>query len=104
MATDGEGSGSYPACPGLRSELAGGVLQLVIDRPDKRNSLTDEMVEAMIGCLARASGDESVRVVELTATGTHFCSGFDIVARNQAGGPGPGWGASSAGSRTWPIA
>lgn len=62
---------------------------MVLDRPEKRNSLTDDMVAAMIDCLTRASVDESVRAILLAGAGPHFCSGFDIVSRNRGGGPRP---------------
>jgi len=59
-----------------------GLLRLHLDKPDKRNALDDEMVAAMIDELIAANGDESIRVVLVTAAGDHFCSGFDIVGRN----------------------
>jgi 2-(1,2-epoxy-1,2-dihydrophenyl)acetyl-CoA isomerase len=66
--------------------MESGVLRLVIDRPDKRNAVTDEIVEVMVDCLSQVGQDEEVRAVLLTGQGQHFCSGFDIVARNQEGG------------------
>ena len=75
--------------PGLRSEQSGGVLRLVIDRPEKRNALTDEVVAGLIDLIARAGNDESVRVIHLTGSGEDFCSGFDLIERNAAGGPRP---------------
>jgi 2-(1,2-epoxy-1,2-dihydrophenyl)acetyl-CoA isomerase len=66
-----------------------GILRLVIDRPDKRNSLTDDIVATMTECVSTAGRDESVRAIVLTGAGDHFCSGFDIVARNEdRGGDG----------------
>lgn len=79
----------YPSCDGLQVRLDGGVLRLTIDRPEKRNALTDEIVAAMIDSLSLAGRDEAVRAVVLTGTGAHFCSGFDIVARNREGGGRP---------------
>ena len=82
-------SDSYPACEGLQVNLDGGVLALTLDRPDKRNSLTDEMVAAMIAAIEAAGRDENVRVITLTGSGEHFCSGFDIVTRNSGRGSRP---------------
>ncbi len=59
------------------------MLRLVVDRPEKRNSLTDDIVAAMTECVSTAGRDESVRAILLTGAGEHFCSGFDIVARNE---------------------
>jgi 2-(1,2-epoxy-1,2-dihydrophenyl)acetyl-CoA isomerase len=59
-----------------------GVLEVVLDKPDRRNALDDDMVAALIDAVDGAGRDEAVRVVYLRAEGDHFCSGFDIVARN----------------------
>jgi 2-(1,2-epoxy-1,2-dihydrophenyl)acetyl-CoA isomerase len=79
----------YPSTDGLRTQLQDGLLRLVIDRPAKRNSLTDDMVAAMIECFSAAGRDEEVRAVLVVGEGEHFCSGFDIVARNTGAGPRP---------------
>jgi 2-(1,2-epoxy-1,2-dihydrophenyl)acetyl-CoA isomerase len=77
----------FPSSEGLMVTMSDdGVLRLVIDRPDKRNSLTDDIVAAMTECVSTAGRDESVRAILLSGAGDHFCSGFDIVARNQGGG------------------
>ncbi len=68
----------------------GGVLSLVLNRPDRRNALTDQMVAGMISQLERAATDETIRAVLISGAGEHFCGGFDIVARNApSGGPRP---------------
>lgn len=67
----------------------GAVLHLRLNRPDKRNALTDEMVAGLTAALDDANRDEAVRAVLLTAAGDHFCGGADIVARNAPGGERP---------------
>ena len=67
---------------GLVSEQDGPLLRIRIDRPDKRNALDDAMVAGLTGLIEAAGNDETVRAVLLTSAGEHFCSGFDIVARN----------------------
>jgi 2-(1,2-epoxy-1,2-dihydrophenyl)acetyl-CoA isomerase len=79
----------YRSCEGLAAELDRGVLHLRIDRPQKRNSLTDDIVAAMIDSVSAAGRDEEVRAILLTGAGEHFCSGFDIVSRNSSGGGRP---------------
>ncbi len=59
-----------------------GVLHLRLHRPHKRNALTDEIVAALIAEVTAAGQDEAVRAILLDGAGEHFCSGFDIVARN----------------------
>ena len=67
----------------IRVARDGGVLTLTIDRPKGRNSLDDAMVDTMISELEAAQNDESVRAILVTSTGDDFCTGFDIVARNE---------------------
>jgi 2-(1,2-epoxy-1,2-dihydrophenyl)acetyl-CoA isomerase len=75
----------YSGVDGLVVDLSeDGVLHLELDRPDKRNALTDEMVSALIEAIDAAGRDEAVRVILLTGSGDHFCAGFDIVGRNAA--------------------
>jgi len=77
---------AYPETPdGLVVEHDGPVLRLKLNRPERRNSLTDPIVFALIDTLDAAASDEAVRVIELTGEGDHFCSGFDLGERP----PGP---------------
>lgn len=76
----------YPSPPdGLVVAHDGPVLRIRLDRPDRRNSLTDPIVYALTDTIQAAGSDESVRVIHLTGTGDHFCSGFDLGER----APGP---------------
>jgi 2-(1,2-epoxy-1,2-dihydrophenyl)acetyl-CoA isomerase len=73
---------SYPEPPdGLVVSHDGPVLRLRLDRPERRNAVTDDMVLAMIDAIETAGSDESVRVIELSGAGEHFCSGFDLGLR-----------------------
>jgi 2-(1,2-epoxy-1,2-dihydrophenyl)acetyl-CoA isomerase len=80
--SDEETEQAYASVDGLRIERRGPVLEFEIDRPKKRNALTDPIVAAMIGALTAAGPDESVRVIVVRGAGDHFCAGFDIVGRN----------------------
>jgi methylglutaconyl-CoA hydratase len=62
----------------LRSALAGGVLTLTLDRPEKRNALSAAMVEALHVALERADLDAEARVVVLRGAGKDFCAGADL--------------------------
>ena len=75
----------YPDAEGLGIELTDGVLRLVLERPQRRNALTDSMVTGLIAALEHAGQDQAVRAVLLCGAGDHFCSGFDIVERNAPG-------------------
>jgi 2-(1,2-epoxy-1,2-dihydrophenyl)acetyl-CoA isomerase len=79
----------YPEVPaGLVITHDGPVLRVRLDRPDRRNSLTDAMVYALTDAVDAAASDESVRVIHLTGTGDHFSSGFDLGERRADAGAG----------------
>ncbi len=74
----------YPEPPeGLALEHDGAVLRVRLDRPERRNALTDEMVLALIETIEAAGSDESARVISVSGTGDDFCSGFDLGQRGK---------------------
>ncbi len=77
---------AYASAPGLDVSLDAGVLTLHLARPEKRNAMNDSMMYAAIEAVDLAGRDEAVRAILLTGEGEHFCSGFDIVARNAEDG------------------
>lgn len=60
----------------LLSTREGAVLHLTLNRPERRNALTVELLESLNHALAIMDG--SVRVVTLRGAGTDFSSGFDL--------------------------
>jgi 2-(1,2-epoxy-1,2-dihydrophenyl)acetyl-CoA isomerase len=72
-----------PAVPGLITEHDGPLLRIRIDKPARRNAFDDAMIGGLTEIVEAAGNDETVRALLLTAAGEHFCSGFDIVARNR---------------------
>lgn len=62
----------------IRRDLTDGLLTLTIDRPDKANALTSQMLNALADHVEAASSDESVKVVALTGAGKVFSSGADL--------------------------
>jgi len=62
----------------LLTALAGGVLTLTLNRPDKRNAIDSAMVEALHAALERAELDAAVRVVAVRGAGPDFCAGADL--------------------------
>jgi 2-(1,2-epoxy-1,2-dihydrophenyl)acetyl-CoA isomerase len=78
---------AYSDVPGLQVRSAeDGILRLLLDRPEKRNALNDEIVAALIEAIEAAGRDESVRAILIGSSGDHFCAGFDIVGRNTDAG------------------
>jgi len=79
--------------PDLLTELKDRVLYLTMNRPDKLNAMSAEMMGAMVDNLARAATNPEVGAVVLTGAGRGFCAGGDITAmrdRNEGAGAGAG--------------
>lgn len=51
---------------------------IVINRPDRRNALSREIIQMLGEALDDFYGEKSVRAVILTGTGDTFCSGTDL--------------------------
>ncbi len=62
----------------VQYELAGGVATITMDSPRNRNALSRPMRAQLSAALRRAGGDDDVRAVVLTHTGTVFCAGMDL--------------------------
>lgn len=71
----------------VRFEVEAGIATITLDRPERRNALTEEMRIELIHHLQRCANDESVRVVILCGTGGAFCSGADVSTMNGKGIP-----------------
>jgi enoyl-CoA hydratase len=65
-------------------EAADAVATLTLNRPERLNAITPQLVEDFDAALARALADDEVRVVRLRGAGSAFCAGYDI-----------GWGSES---------
>jgi enoyl-CoA hydratase/carnithine racemase len=57
---------------------ADSVLEIRLDRPEKKNALTRAMYDAMADAFEQADADPALRVALLTGTGDTFTSGNDI--------------------------
>jgi 2-(1,2-epoxy-1,2-dihydrophenyl)acetyl-CoA isomerase len=67
----------------LVEETAGFVRILRLNRPERKNALSDELGWAIVRAIARAAADDGVRVIAITGNGDAFCSGADL-ARDRA--------------------
>jgi methylglutaconyl-CoA hydratase len=61
-------------------EVAGGLARITLNRPEKRNALSFEMIEELSRAIDAVREDTSTRVVLVTARGKAFCSGMDLSA------------------------
>ncbi len=55
-----------------------GVFTLQLNRPDKRNAIDTEMVDALLNELENADLDAGVNVVAVRGAGKDFCAGADL--------------------------
>lgn len=62
----------------LRTESRGGIALLTLDRADRGNALSPELVDALQGALDAAIADAEIHTLALRASGRHFCTGFDL--------------------------
>ena len=67
---------------GVRLGRDGAVATIELNRPTRRNTLTDGMLEAIHRFLGELEDDPSCAAVVLTGAGPAFCAGFDV-----GGGP-----------------
>src|SRR2546427_1239250 len=63
----------------LKLEIAADLATITLDRPEKRNAISAEMVEELVIALGQAESS-AARVVILTGAGKAFCSGMDLDA------------------------
>ena len=67
----------------LLADLAGGILTLTFNRPEARNALSSELLQALGSQLADGEINPEVRCVVITGTGAAFCAGGDVKAMSE---------------------
>ncbi len=66
-------------------EQTGGIVTITINRPEKRNPISErDVVEGLVDSLARLGSDPAARVGILTGAGTAFSAGGDLKAMDAA--------------------
>jgi methylglutaconyl-CoA hydratase len=58
---------------------------LILNRPEVRNALSRELIQALRNGFARAAGDDAARAVVLVGAGPVFCAGADLNQYREAG-------------------
>lgn len=59
-------------------QVQGSIATLTLNRPDKRNAMSDDMRTEFIDALERVAADKSIKALVLTGAGKGFCAGGDI--------------------------
>src|SRR5436190_22223464 len=95
--------------PSVRYEVTGRIARLTLNRPERGNGITLDLVRELGECVERADLDPAVHVLLLAGEGPGFCAGYDLVesagrvgeaAHGEAaqGGAGAGAGSPAGGS------
>ncbi len=71
-------SAYYYAMSFIKSEQIGAVLHLTLDRPEKKNAITQEMYQTLANKINEAASDFGIRAVVISSNGDSFTAGNDI--------------------------
>ncbi len=63
----------------LTYDVADRVARITLNRPQRGNGLTPELITELAACVERADLDPAVHVVLLAGNGSGFCGGYDLV-------------------------
>jgi enoyl-CoA hydratase/carnithine racemase len=69
-------SGLLAQQPLLQATVGGAVLHLRLNRPAKRNALSDPLIQQLHTCLINLP--EDCRALVVSGEGSHFCAGLDL--------------------------
>lgn len=67
----------------IQLDVTDGIATLLLNRPDKRNAMSDAMRSEFIAALERVSADKTIRALVLSGNGRGFCAGGDISGMEQ---------------------
>jgi methylglutaconyl-CoA hydratase len=73
----------------LTLERSGEVATVTLNRPEKRNAISTQMIEDLLGALDDAE-HSAARVLILTGAGKAFCAGMDLDGLRALAGQSPG--------------
>jgi enoyl-CoA hydratase/carnithine racemase len=78
----------------LLVETKGRVAVITLNRPERLNAISRDMLDELSAKVTEANKDPDIRCIVLTGAGRGFCAGLDLVDVNQ-GGIGSGSGSGS---------
>lgn len=85
-------------------DVADGIATVTINRPEKRNAMTFQMLGDFIATMEKAGNDPDARVVILTGVARSFCAGTDLADLSTVPGETRGLrGTAEEKGRWWPI-
>ena len=69
--------------PPLLASFEAGIARLTLNRPEKRNALTRDLIQQMISQLSEFQLRPELRLLVLEAQGPAFCAGMDLTQMQQ---------------------
>ena len=72
----------------ISTEVTDGVMRITLNRPERRNAMSNEMLRGLVASLGDAEVAADVGAVVLTGAGGAFCAGGDVKGMAEAGGEG----------------
>ena len=87
----------------LEYGVDGRVARLTLNRPERGNGLTRELITELERAVERADLDPAVHVLLLAGNGTGFCGGYDLVESAEGKGLGVGVADAPVGSALDPA-
>jgi enoyl-CoA hydratase len=70
-------------------EVTDRVARITLDRPERGNGITAQLVRELVACVERADLDPAVHVLLLAGNGTGFCGGYDLIESAEGMGESP---------------
>ncbi|AXT86739.1 hypothetical protein C6I20_03660 [Aeromicrobium sp. A1-2] len=67
-----------------------GVGTITLNRPDRRNAMSDAMISGLADLLAAMEASDEIGAIVLTGAGNAFCAGGDVQGFDEKGGEGGG--------------
>ena len=65
----------------IKTDVSDGIFTLTLNRPDRMNAFTGEMMQEMVAAFDIADADDAVRAIIVTGSGDRaFCAGADLGA------------------------
>jgi 2-(1,2-epoxy-1,2-dihydrophenyl)acetyl-CoA isomerase len=62
----------------VTTEDAGHVRTITLNRPEKKNALSNQLAWGVVGAIEDAAKDDNIWVVAITGSGDSFCAGLDL--------------------------
>jgi enoyl-CoA hydratase len=93
--------GVVSEAPVVRYSVGDRVARITLDRPERGNGITAQLIRELSQCVEQADLDPAVHAILLSGNGPGFCGGYDLVESAEGMGAeasGEGHGRAPAGS------